>query len=42
MGRPWLQYLKQVAKNKAANSYTAMIKMPYNNSRWQAANQLKD
>jgi len=26
VGRPWLQYLKQVARNTGADSYTAMKK----------------
>jgi hypothetical protein len=39
VGRPRLQYLKQVASNTAADSYTAMERMACNNSRWKAANQ---
>ena len=42
MGRPRLQYLKQVARNKDADSYTAMKKIACNKSRWKAANQSKD
>ena len=42
VGRPRLQYLKQVARNTGADSYTAMKRMACNNSRWKAANQLKD
>jgi hypothetical protein len=42
VGRPRLQYLKQVARNTAADSYTAMKRMACNNSRWKAANQSKD
>jgi hypothetical protein len=42
VGRPWLQYLKQVARNTAADSYTAMKTMAWNKSRWKAANQSKD
>jgi hypothetical protein len=42
VGRPRLQYLQQVARNTAADSYTAMKTMAYNNSRWKAANQSKD
>jgi hypothetical protein len=42
VGRPRLQYLKQVARNTAADSYTAMKRMAGNNSRWKAANQSKD
>ena len=42
VGRPGLQYLKQVAKNTGADSYTAMKRMACNNSRWKAANQSKD
>jgi len=37
--RPRLQYLKQVARNTGADSYTAMKRMACNNSRWKAANQ---
>jgi len=42
VGRPRLQYVKQVARNTAADSYTAMKRMACNNSRWKAANQSKD
>ena len=42
VGRPGLQYLKQVARNTGADSYTAMERMACNNSRWKAANQSKD
>jgi len=42
VGRPGLQCLKQVARNTAADSYTAMKRMACNNSRWKAANQSKD
>jgi len=42
VGRPRLQYLKQVTKNTGADSYTAIKIMACNNSRWKAANQLKD
>jgi len=41
VGRPRLQYLKQVARNTEADSYTAMKRMAYNNYRWKAANQSK-
>jgi len=41
VGRPRLEYLKQVARNTAADSYTAMKRMACNNSRWKAANQSK-
>jgi hypothetical protein len=41
-GRPGLQYLKEVARNTAADSYTAMTRMTCKNSRWKAANQSKD
>jgi hypothetical protein len=37
--RPRLQYLEQVSRNIAADSYTAMKRMACNNSRWKAANQ---
>jgi len=42
VGRPRLRYLKQVAKNTAADSYTAMKRVACNNSIWKAANQSKD
>ena len=42
VGRPRLQYLKQVARNTGADSYTAMKRMACNNSRWKAAKQSKD
>jgi len=42
VGRPRLQYLKQVARNPTADSYTAMERMACNSSRWKAANQSKD
>jgi hypothetical protein len=42
VGRPRLQYLKQVARNTAADSFTAMRGMACNSSRWNAANQSKD
>jgi len=42
MGRPRLQYLKQVARNTGADRYTAMKRMACNNSRWKAANKSKD
>jgi hypothetical protein len=42
VGRPRLQYLKQVARNRGADSYTAMKRMACNNSRWKATNQSKD
>jgi len=42
VGRPRLQYLKLVARNTGADSYTAMKRMACNNSRWKAANQSKD
>jgi len=42
VGRPGLQYLKQVARNTAADSYTAMERMACNRSRWKAANRSKD
>jgi len=41
VGRPRLQYLKQVARNTAADSYTAMKRMACNNSKWKAANRSK-
>jgi hypothetical protein len=37
-----LQYLRQFARNTAADSYTAKKKRACNNSRWRVANQLKD
>jgi len=42
VGRPGLHYLKQVARNTGADSYTAMKRMACNNSRWKAACQSKD
>ena len=42
VGRPRLQYLKQVARNTGGDSYTAMKRMACNNYRWKAANQSKD
>jgi len=39
VGRPRLQYLKQVARNPAADIYTAIERTACNNSRWKAANQ---
>jgi hypothetical protein len=42
VGRPRLQYLKQVARNTAADSYTAVRKMACNISRWKVANQSGD
>ena len=39
---PGLQYLKQVARNKEADSYTPMKRMSCNNCRWKAANQQKN
>jgi len=41
VGRPRLQYLKQVARNTAADSCTAMKRMACYNSKWKAANQSK-
>ena len=42
VGRPLLQYLKQVARNTGADSYTAMKRMACNKSIWKAASQSKD
>jgi hypothetical protein len=42
LGRPRLQYLKQVARYTGADNYTAMKKMDCNKSRWRAAKQSKD
>jgi len=42
VGRPGLQYLKQVARNTAADSYTAMERVACNSCRWKAANQSED
>jgi len=39
VGRPQLQYLKQVTRNTGADGYTAMKRMACNKSRWKAANQ---
>jgi hypothetical protein len=41
VGRSGLQYLKQVARNTAADSYTAMGRMACNISRWKGANRSK-
>jgi hypothetical protein len=41
VGRPRLQYLKQVTRNTAADSYTAVKRMTCNNSRWKAPNWSK-
>ena len=42
MGRPRLQYLKQVARNTAADSHTAMKIMACNKSGLKDSNQSKD
>jgi hypothetical protein len=42
VGRPRLQYLKQVASNTGADSYTVMKRTACNKSRWKAANQSKE
>jgi hypothetical protein len=42
MGRPQIQYLKQVTKNIGADSYTIIKRISCNKSRWKAANQAKD
>jgi porphobilinogen deaminase len=42
VGRPRLQYLKQVARNTGADRYTTMERMACNNTRWKAANQSTD
>ena len=42
VARPRIEYLKQVARNTAADSYRAMKRMACNSSRWKAANQSKD
>jgi len=42
VGRPGLQYLKQVDRNTAADSYRAMERMACNRSRWVVANRSKD
>ena len=41
VGKPRLQYLQQFARNTGAESYTAMKRVPCNNSIWKAANQSK-
>ena len=43
-GRPRLQYVKEVARNTAADSYTAMKRMACSSYSWKAANRsrLKD
>ena len=42
VGRPGLQYLKQVDRNTAADSYTAMERVACNSCRWKCGNQSKD
>jgi hypothetical protein len=42
VGRPRLQYLKQIARNRGGDSYTAMKRIACNNYRLKAANQSKD
>jgi hypothetical protein len=42
VGRPGLQYLKQVARNTAVDSYTEMERMACDSCRWKAASQSKD
>jgi len=41
VGRPRLQYLKQVARNTGADSYTPIKRMACDKSRWKADNQSK-
>jgi len=42
VGRPGLQYLKQVDRNTGAGSYRAMERMACNRSRGKADSQSKD
>jgi len=42
VGRPGLQYLQQVDRNTAADSYRAMGRVACNSCRWKAANTSKD
>ena len=42
VGRPRLQYIKQVVRNTGADSFTKMKRMACNNSKWKAANQSQD
>jgi hypothetical protein len=42
LGRPRLHYLKQVARYRGAENYTAMERIACNKSRRDAANQSKD
>jgi len=42
VGRPGLRYLKQVARNTAADSYRATERMACNNCGWKAADQSED
>jgi len=42
VGRPRLQYLKQVNRNTSTDSYTTMEKMAFNKWRCKAANHSKD
>jgi hypothetical protein len=39
MERPRLKYLKQVARNTGADSYTTLKRIACNKSRWKAANE---
>jgi hypothetical protein len=39
VGRPRLQYLKQVSRNTAADSYRTMERMACNSCRWKAADR---
>jgi hypothetical protein len=40
--RPQLQYLQQITRNTAADSFTAVRRMACNNFRWKAANRSND
>jgi hypothetical protein len=42
VGRPRLQYLKQVARNIGTDRYTAVKIIACNRSRWKAVNQSKE
>jgi hypothetical protein len=42
LGRPGLQYIKQVDRNRAADSCAAMGRMAWNSCRWKGANRSED
>jgi hypothetical protein len=42
VGKPRIQYLKQISRNTGADSYTVMNRMACNNYSWEAAKRSKD